>query len=90
MNDDTNMNEQGSVAAPAPQSKKKSMAMWVAIVVIAAGAAIFILWEGPAVQAPERGAEGDTVPAIEGQLDSIDVENLEEELQDIDQDLNQL
>ncbi len=71
-----------------PEKKGKGWLVWAVIIAIIVLAAIFIFWEGP-VATPEIGTE-DTTSAIDAQLGSIDLGNLEAELGDIDADLNQL
>lgn len=68
---------------------RKSWLMWVVLIIAIVLAAVFIFWQGPAVQAPEIGTE-DTTSAIDTQLESIDLGDLEAELGDIDAELNQL
>ena len=84
------MDEQNPVIMS--EKKGRSWTMWAVLVIIIALAAIFIFWEGPATPAapaPEIGTE-DTTSAIDAQLGSIDLGNLESELQDIDAELDQL
>ncbi|MFH0806328.1 MAG: hypothetical protein V1885_01210 [Candidatus Brennerbacteria bacterium] len=73
------------------EKKRKSWLMWAVLVVIVILAAIFIFWQGPAAlaPAPEIGVE-DTTSAIDAQIESIDLGNLESELQDINAELDQL
>jgi hypothetical protein len=62
---------------------------WAVLIVLVALVVIFILWEGPSAEAPTIGT-GDTTSEIAEQLDSIDVGDLDAELQAIDADLGQL
>lgn len=68
---------------------RKSWFMWVVLIIAIVLAAVFIFWQGPAVQAPEIGTE-DTTSAIDEQLESINLGDLEAELGDINADLDQL
>jgi hypothetical protein len=67
--------------------KGRSWVIWAVLAVIVVLAVIFIFWQGPAT--PEIGTE-DTTSAIDAQLGSIDLGDLEAELGDINAELDQL
>lgn len=66
-----------------------SLIIWVVLIIVIVVAAFFVFSQGSSVEAPEIGGE-DTTSAIGDQLDSIDIGEIENELQGIDGDLNQL
>lgn len=73
-----------------PEKKGRGWIVWVVVIVLVVLAAILIFSQGPAMApGPEIGT-GDTTSAIDAQLGSIDLGDLEAELGDIDADLNQL
>ena len=63
--------------------------MWAVLVLVVIVAVVLIVWQGPEAQAPEIGTD-DTNAAINAQIESIDLGDLESELQDIDTELDQL
>lgn len=82
------MEEQNNNTMPGAKSGS-SLIIWVVLIIVIVVAAFLIFSQGSPVEAPEIGGE-DTTSAIGDQLDSIDLGELESELQGIDGDLNQL
>lgn len=72
-----------------PEKKGRGWVVWAVVIVIVVLAAIFIFWQGPATPGAEIGTE-DTTSAIDAQLGSIDLGDLEAELGDINAELDQL
>lgn len=71
------------------EKKGRGWAVWVVVIVLIVIAAILIFSRGPAAPGPEIGTD-DSTSAIDAQLGSINLGDLEAELGDIDADLNQL